>query len=452
MTAAEGLTANVFDVGINERLPASQLLVVGLQNVFGMTGMFVFPGILGRAFGLAPDQIAYLYGMTFMVCGLTTMLQSVLLLRLPVTQGPYAGCFAALLAVGHLTGGLGAAYGSLLVASLIWCALTISIKGFSIIGLFARFMRAPIISGMIVVLIMVQIANVAFPNWLGPRQSPGFPLINLGAGAICLIAVIAVTVWGGALRRGAILIGLALGTACYAAFQPISLGAVAGAPWLVTPKLFPFGVAVQPDLVLVFLLVLIPAGIGSMALYQIVADWGGEPLPAERMAQGTFAMGIGAVLAGLVGGFSTIVYPDNMGLLRTTRVGSRFGTAAAGALLIVLGACVKFDMLLVLVPLPVVSAVATLLFGVVFMHGVHMLSSVQWDDRKLMVAGLAMLIGLGGLFIAPDVMATMPVVVRLLVQQPVISGGLTLVVLYALLCAEPAKAEAADLSAPKPAE
>ena len=173
--AAEGRTANVFDVGINERLPASQLLVVGLQNVFGMTGMFVFPGILGRAFALAPDQIAYLYGMTFIVCGLTTMLQSVLPLRLPVTcRGPYAGCFAALLATGHLAGGLGAAYGSLLIASLIWCVLTISIKGFSIIGLFARFMRAPIISGMIVVLIMVQIANVAFPNWLGSRQSPRF--------------------------------------------------------------------------------------------------------------------------------------------------------------------------------------------------------------------------------------------------------------------------------------
>ena len=450
--AAEGRTANVFDVGINERLPASQLLVIGLQNVFGMTGMFVFPGILGRAFALAPDQIAYLYGMTFMVCGLTTMLQSVLLLRLPVTQGPYAGGFAALLAVGHLAGGLGAAYGSLLVASLIWCGLTVSIKGFSVIGLSARFMRAPIISGMIVVLIMVQIANVAFPNWLGLRQSPGFPLINLGAGAVCLIALIAVTLWGGPLRRGAILIGLALGTACYALFRPISLGAIAGAPWLVTPKLFPFGMAVEPDLVVVFLLVLIPAGIGSMALYQIVADWGGEPLPAQRSAQGTFAMGLGAVLAGLVGGFSTIVYPDNMGMLRTTRVGSRFGTAAAGALLIVLGACVKFDMLLVVVPLPVVSAAATLLFGMVFMHGVHMLANVQWDDRKLMTAGLAMLIGLGGLFISPEAMQTMPVIVRLLVQQPVISGGLTLVVLYALLCAEPAKAEAADLSAPKPAE
>lgn len=428
--------AKIFDVGVNDQLPASQLLILGLQNVFGMTGMFVFPGLLGRSFELQADQIAYLYGMTFVVCGITTILQSVWLLRLPIIQGPYAGSFAALLAVGHLQGGgLGAAYGSFLVAALIWCFLTISIRGFSIIGLFARFLRAPIISGMIIILIMIQIANVALPNWIGLRASPGFPLVNLFAGAVGVAALIIVTLWGGSLlRRGAILIGLALGTACYALFRPISLGAIADAPWLVTPRLFPFDFAVQPDLVIIFLLVLIPAGIGSMALYQVVADWGNEPLPAERMSQGVFAMGLGAVLAGLVGGFSTIAYPDNIGMLRTTRVGSRYATFAAGVLLIVLGACVKFDMLLVVVPLPVISAAATLLFGIVFMHGVHMLASVQWDDRKLIAAGLAMLVGLGGLFIAPDVMQAMPLMLRLLVQQPVISGGLTLVILYTLLC------------------
>ena len=50
------------------------------------------------------------------------------------------------------------------------------------------------------------------------------------------------------------------------------------------------------DLVIVFLLVLIPPGMGSMAMYQMVADWGDEKLPAERMAQGVFgvAIGIGA--------------------------------------------------------------------------------------------------------------------------------------------------------------
>ena len=176
-----------------------------------------------------------------------------------------------------------------------------------------------------------------------------------------------------------------------------------------------------------------------MALYQMVGDWGGQTVDSPRMSQGIFAMGLGAALAGLVGGFSTIVYPDNIGMLRTTRVGSRFATAAAGVLLIVLGAVVKFDFLLVVVPLPILSAVATLLFGIVLMHGVHILAKVDWDDRKFIVAGLSMMVALGGMFISPEVQAQMPLLVRLVVTQPVISGGLTLVVLYTLMCGTPPK-------------
>jgi xanthine/uracil permease len=445
----------LFEIGINERLPASQFFLLGLQNVFGMTGMFVFPGILGRAFSLPAEQIAYLYGMTFIVCGIITILQSVLLLRLPIVQGPYAGSFAALLAVGHVpAGGLGAAYGSFFVASIIWCFLTIPIGGRSVIGIFARYLRAPIISGMVVMLIMIQIANVALPNWIGLRASPGFPFVNLLAGAVAVACIIAVMLWGGRLRRGAILIGLAAGTLCYAIAKPLSLAAVAAAPLFVTPQVFPFGFAVQPDLVIVFLLVLIPAGMGSMALYQTVADWGGERLTPGRMSEGIFGVALGSVVAGIFGGFSTIVYPDNIGMLRATRVGSRYATLAAGILLIVLGGFVKFDMLLVLVPLPVISAAATLLFGIVFMHGIHILAQVEWDDRRLIAAGLAFLVGLGGLFIAPDVMQAMPLMLQLLLQQPVISGGLTLVILHSLLCSMPPDStlqEARSTPEPRPA-
>jgi xanthine/uracil permease len=429
--------AKIFDVGIDETLSYGQLLVLGLQNIFGMTGMFVFPGILGRSFDLQPEQIAYLYGMTFAVCGIVTILQSTLLLRLPIIQGPYAGCFASLLAVGHLGGGLGAAYGSFFVAALIWCLLTVPVRGFSVIGLFSRFLRAPIIAGMIVIFIMIQVANVALPGWIGRADSPGFPLVNFGAGAVAIAVLIAVSLWGGSFRRAAILIGLAAGTIAYAIFRPVSLAAVANAPLLVTPQIFPFGFAVQADLVVVFLLVLLPASIGSMALYQMVGGWGGQNITSTRMSQGIFAIGLGGVLAGLVGGFSTIVYPDNIGMLRTTRVGSRYATLSAGVLLIVLGGCVKFDLLLVVVPLPVLSAAATLLFGIVFMHGVQILSKVDWDDRKFIVAGLSMLVALGGMFLSPEVLVQMPLVAKLLITQPVISGGLTLVVLHSLLCGTP---------------
>ncbi len=441
MQAGETPAEKVFDVGIDERLSYDQLFILGLQNIFGMTGMFVFPGILGRSFNLAPEQIAYLYGMTFLVCGVVTILQSVFLLRLPIMQGPYAGSFASLLAVGHLQGGggLGAAYGSFFVAALIWCVLTVPVYGFSVIGLFSRFLRAPIIAGMIVIFIMIQVSNVALPGWIGLPQSPGFPAVNFLCGALAVAVLVVVSIWGGKFRRAAILIGLAAGTIAYALFRPVSLAAVINAPLLVAPKIFPFGFAVQTDLVLVFLLVLLPASIGSMALYQMVGDWGGQNVSSGRMSQGVFAIGLGGVLAGLVGGFSTIVYPDNIGMLRTTRVGSRYATLAAGVLLIVLGASIKFDLLLVVVPLPVLSAAATLLFGIVLMHGVHILAKVDWDDRKFIVAGLAMLVALGGMFMAPDVLAQMPLLVRLIITQPVISGGLTLVVLNTLLCGAPPK-------------
>jgi xanthine/uracil permease len=428
-------TGSVFDIGINERLTPSQFLLLGLQNVFGMTGMFVFPGILGRSFELPPEKIAYLYGMTFIVCGIITVLQSVFLLRLPVAQGPYAGSFAAFLTIGHLqNGGLGVAYGSFLFASIIWCLLSVPIKGWSVVSIFAKYLRVPLISGMMVMLIMTQIASVALPNWIGQPKSPGFAAVNLGAGAIAILAIVVSMLWGGTrLRRLAILVGLAVGTIAYAIFVPISFAPVMAAPVLVTPQLFPFGYGVRLDLVVTFLLVLIPAGMGSMALYQTVADWGGETLTPGRMSEGIFGVGIGSVVAGLFGGFSTIVYPDNIGMLRTTRVGSRFATLSAGILLIVFGGCVKFDMLLVVVPLPVISAAATLLFGIVFMHGVHILSQVEWDDRRLIAAGLAFLVGLGGLFLTPEVLHAMPLLLQMILQQPVISGGLTLVVLNALL-------------------
>ncbi|HVB56175.1 MAG TPA: solute carrier family 23 protein [Candidatus Acidoferrales bacterium] len=183
----ETAVSRIFDVGVNDRLPLGQLLILGLQNVFGMTGMFVFPGLLGRSFNLPAEQIAYLYGMTFAVCGFITILQSVLLLRLPIVQGPYAGNFAALVAVGHLqSGGLGAAYGSFFAASLVWCLLSVPIRGLSFVGLFARFLRAPIISGIIVMLTIIQISNVALPNWIGNPATPGFPMVNLFAGTVAV--------------------------------------------------------------------------------------------------------------------------------------------------------------------------------------------------------------------------------------------------------------------------
>ncbi len=414
---------------------SGQLLVLGFQNIFGMIGMFVFPGILGQALHLPLEQIAYLYGMTFMVSGLVTAAQAVWILKLPIVHGPYVGSFTALLTLGVMRdGGIAVAFGSAFVACFIWFLLTIPIRGRSVCGFFVRYMQHPMISGIMVLLTMVQLASASVPGWIGERQSPGYPLVNFLTGAIAIAVLIGVTLSGGKrLRRAAMLIGAAAGTLCYAAVIPISFAKVAQAPWIVTPQLFPFGFAVRPDVVIVFLLVLVPASIGSMVLYQLVGEWTREKLTPARMSAGLMSAALGGILASALGAFSTFVYPDNMALLRSTRVASRFAVLAAGVLLVALGACVKFDMLLVLVPTPILSAVATLLFGIVMMHAIHHLAPVEWDETNLIIAGFALLLGIGGLFVAGDTLQGLPLVLRLLLRQAVVTGGVPLIVLHALL-------------------
>lgn len=424
-----------FDVGLNGTLPFGQLMALGFQNIFGMIGMFVFPGIVGQALHLPMQQTAYLYGMTFVVSGLVTAAQATVILKLPMVHGPYVGSFTALLTLGAMRdAGLSVAFGSAFVACIIWFLLTIPIRGRSICGFFVRYMQSPMISGIMVLLTMVQLATASVPNWIGERQSPGYPLVNFLCGTVAVAVLIAVTLNGRKqLRRVAMLIGAAAGTLCYALIIPISFDAVAQAPWIVTPRIFPFGFGVRPDVVLMFLLVLVPASIATMVLYQLVGGWTHEKLTPARMSGGLMSAALGGVLASVLGTFSTFVYPDNMALLRSTRVASRFVVLAAGLLLVALGSCVKFDMLLVLVPSPVLSALATILFGIVMVHAIHHLAPVDWDETNLIIAGFALLLGIGGLFVAGDTLQGLPLVVRLLLRQAVVTGGIPLIVLHALL-------------------
>lgn len=425
----------VFEVGIDEKVPFNQLVILAFQNIFGMTGMFVFPGLFGRAFQMSPEQIAYLYGMIFLVSGITTCFQAVGLLRLPIVQGPYVGSFIALMILGHLPGaGLDVAFGSFFVACLIWAALTIPIRGLSFVALFGRFFQAPMIAGVMVILTMMQIAVVSLPNWIGHPGTPGFMKINILVGFVAVVTFMAMTIYGGRwLRRAAILSGLILGTICYSLFIHISFAPVVSAPWLVTPKIFPFGFAVRLDAVLVFLVILVPASISTMPLYKVVATWGNQPISSIRMSEGCFGAALGSALGALVGTFSMFVYPDNMGMARATRVGSRYATFAAGVLLVLLGSIVKFDMLLVLVPVVVLGGIATVLFGIVLVHGIHLLTDVKWNDRNLIIAGAALMVGMGGLFVSPEVLKEMPLVMQLVLKQSAVTGGVTLLVLYALL-------------------
>ena len=423
----------VFDVGFYDSLPWWETAVLAVQNILGMTGMFLFPGILGAVFHLDPGDTARLYGATFVTSGLVTVLQGTFMLRLPIVMGPWAATFTAILVGGQLEG-LANAYGSFFVASLIWAVLSLPIGGGAIIGAIAKLFREPLVYAGILVILMASLTTVTLPNWVGTPTQPGFGTANWLGGLACVVVIIAAIAFTrGLVRRGAMLWGIALGTVVYALFQPVPLERVAAAPWAYVPSAFPFGFGVSPSLVLLFFLMLTTGAASALSEYHLVAAWGEERVSSRRMSAGIFSESIGAALAAAVGGFSTTSYPDCLGILKTSRVGSVRVTITTGAILLVLGFVLKFDSLFVAVPGSVLAAAATVMFGIVLASGIEMLGRVRWTPTNSIVLGFSFMLSLGGLFINPDTLKTYPPVIQSILGQPVLTGTVMLVVLHLVL-------------------
>jgi xanthine/uracil permease len=410
-----------------------QHAMMTIQNVFAIVGMFLFPAVLGASLKLDPTTTAQLYGVTFVVTGLGTVTQAVLGLRLPIVLGPWAATLAGLIAAGKVDGP-GAAFGSFFVAALVWAVLSLPIPGLSAVGHVGRLFRNPLLFGGVVLMSMTTLTSVTVVNWIGTPGSKGFGAPAWAGGAVAIVVsfVILLVVRGPA-RSTAMLCGIVAGSLVWSLFSPISFARVGSSPWLLTPHLFSFGFSVDPALVVLFVLLLMTGVTGSLAMYNVAAEWGGIELPGRRMSWGIFGQSLTSVVAAAFGTFSVCVYPDNLAIVRTSRIGSRWITFSSGLLLLAGGFVLKFDAIFVSIPSNVIAAAAVVLFGVIAASALETLGRVRWDQLNLLVVGPPFMLSIGGLFVTQETTAHYPLLVRTIIAQPLFTGPVLLLLLYLLV-------------------
>jgi xanthine/uracil permease len=420
-------------VGFDGRVPLIQHCVMTLQNVFAVTGMFLFPAVLGSSLHLPPSTVAELYGATFIVTGVGTVINSAFGLRLPVVLGPWAPMLTGLVGAAKLAG-LSAAFGSMFVASLIWVALSIPYPGFSVVSYLGRLFRAPILYGGVILILMTSLTNVTVVNWIGTPGTAGFGKASWIGGGVALVVTFAIlAVARGPVRSVAMLCGIIAGVIVYAFLGTVSFARVGKSPWLFNFHFFPFGFSVTPILVVLFFLLLMTSVSNSLALYNVTGEWSGVELRGRRMAWGILGQSIAAVVAAVLGSFSSTTYPSNLAIVRASRVGSRWITVTTGVVMIVGGAILKFDAIFVSIPSNVIAASAVILFGVLAMSAVESLSRVAWDQLNFLVLGPAFMISIGGLFVSDATLAHFPLIVRQVLAQPLLDGPVLLVLLHLLV-------------------
>lgn len=433
MSEATSQDMEVFRVGIEDKVSAHEYVVYGLQHLLALTGIWLLPIVIGLVLNLDKATTGYMIQMCFLTSGLVTILQTTRLLKLPIAQGPTAAVFSAILETGKAVG-LGTAYGSLVVASVIWMIIAYPFRKVGLIGLISRFVLSPIVYGSLILIIGASLTNIGLAWWIGEPGSPGYPGLNFVAGLITVLAIMILMIFGsGIVQRGAILWGIIIGAAAYSLFGTLDFTPVAQSSIVGLPSIFPFGFDVQPAFVLLMMVAYIPVVCEEFALYTLVTKWGKQDLPPDRIGRGVFAEMLGCAIGAIFGGIATTSYPENIGILRISKIGSRYVVMTAGIIALVLGFLPFVGAFFASLPGAVISAATTVLFGIIAMSGVQMLREVVWDDLNLLVAGTSFSVAIGSMFLPEEFYGLFSPAIVVVIHEPLVLGAVMLVVLNAII-------------------
>lgn len=421
-------------VGFDEKLSPPRTALFGMQHLLALTGIWLFPSLIGAALDLTTQQTGWLTQGCLFMTGLITVLQSSRLLRLPIVQGPTAAFMLAIIAAGT-TYDLGTAFGSMFVAGLVFAALSLPLKRLGLFGHIAKLVSNPILLGTLLLIIGAQLASIGLSGWFGVPGAPGFGWPFFLISIVTVVAVIAFAVFGGnsILRRGAVFWGIVVGTLVALLTRQWTLPSLADTPVVGVPQLLPFGFGVAWPAVLLMLIAFLQAGAESAGMYQLVGGWGGERIDVDRTNRGLFTEFAGTAVGALFSGIGTTSYPENAGIVRMSGIGSRFVTATAGFVAIALAFVPSVGLFVAGLPLPVLAAASTILFGIIAISGVQMMAGVHWDELNLMVAAPAFIISLGVAWLPEDIVAAMPASVASIVTTPMMVGVIMLFVLHLVI-------------------
>ncbi|HZZ51594.1 MAG TPA: 2-oxo-4-hydroxy-4-carboxy-5-ureidoimidazoline decarboxylase, partial [Pseudonocardia sp.] len=127
--------------------------------------------------------------------------------------------------------------------------------------------------------------------------------------------------------------------------------------------------------------------------------------------------------------FPYTAFAENVGLVRLTRVSSRFVVAAAGVVMMMIGLVPKAGALVAAIPEPVLGGAALAMFATVAVVGVQTLGRVDFNDsRNVVIVGSS--VGLAILAtVQPDIAQAVPGWARILFGSGITLGSLTAIVL-----------------------
>ena len=307
--------------------------------------------------------------------------------------------YTAPIMVATKTWGIPAALGGLVVAGLVYVAISgvIHWRG----RRYITTLFPPVVVGPVIMVIGLMLAPVAVSMALGkanPEQ-----LISEKSALLIAMTSLAATVSiflfaRGTLKLIPIVCGFVAGYLVSFPFGIVDFSAVADAPWIALPGF------VFPEFKFEAVVFLVPA-----AIVPIIAHFG-DILAIGEVTENNYLKDPGAhrtllgngaatVFAACVGGPPLGIYAEVTGTVATLKRPEPALMVWAALVAILLAFCGKVSALLQTIPSPVIGGILIIFFGALVVVGANCLKKNQtplMDLRNLLIIALVLVFGIGG--------------------------------------------------------
>lgn len=403
-------------------------VLLGFQNIFAaFGGIIAVPLVIASALKLSGATTTTVLSATILASGIATIIQSKGLwkvgARIPAIMGTDFTFVAPAIAIGSLAGIAGAT----ILGSLVMIILSFFIK--PLMKLFP-----PLVTGTVVCLVGLTLIPVSMDWAAGGFGSADYgSLKNLAISMFIMIITIILNRYGkGMVSSASVLIGMVIGYIICIPLGMVDFTLVKEANWFALPNIFENGVNFEFKNILAFIPAYVVSTIATVGCLSSICEVSRIKADDKIIGRGVLSDGIGSAIAGSLGAFPNTTFSQNIGLIPLTRNASKSVAIMAGIILVILGLFPKFAALISIMPNPVLGGVGIIMFGTIAAAGIKTLSSVEINNRNLIILAISLGLGLGVTF-RPDFLSGLPDWLKMIFSSGISTGTIVALILNKVL-------------------
>ena len=429
--------------------PFGKLTILGIQHVLAFyAGAVVVPLVIASGLGLDNHTLVHLINADLLTCGIATIIQSAGIgrfigVKLPLIQGVTFTAVSPLIAIGAAATpagadprtGLATMYGSIIAVGLIV---------FLVAPFFAKLLRffPPIVTGTLLTVMGTTLLSVSAGDivaWAdkatddAAKTALTYEALGLAFGTIAIIIIIQ-RLFKGFMGTLSVLLALLIMTAVAFAMGKTDFSGVGEASWVAITTPFYFGIPkFSLTAILAMIIVMAVTAVETTGDVFATGEVVGKRIAPRDIANALRADGLSTLLGGVLNSFPYTCFAQNVGLVRLTRVKSRWVVTAAGVFMIILGLLPKAAAIVAAIPSPVIGGASLAMFANVAVVGIQTLAKVDLrDNRNAVIVSTSIGLALLVTFRRADILSAMPSWLQIIFGSGVTIGSLTAIILNIL--------------------